>query len=118
MLKKVTDANFEILCFNNHSGNLCECVTYLGIIIDDILDFRYHINAIRDKVTKGAGMLTVCSSFMPNDCLLLIYNAFVLPYYLYCKELWSNACTTFLQLLRILQKMYSFKMPCFSFRTL
>ena len=49
-------------------------------------------------------MLTECSSFMPNDCLLLIYNAFVLSYYLYCTELWGNACTTFLQPFRILQK--------------
>ena len=49
-------------------------------------------------------MLTVCFSFMPNDCLLLIYNAFVLPYYLYCIEPWGYACTTFLKPLRILQK--------------
>ena len=51
-------------------------------------------------------MLTVCSSFMPNDCLLVIYNAVVLPYYLHCIELWGNARTMFLQPLRIFQTIY------------
>jgi hypothetical protein len=41
---------------------------------------------------------------MPRVCLLHIYNAFLLPYLLYCNIVWGNACKLFLNPLIILQK--------------
>ena len=43
---KVTKVCIEILGFNNHSVNRCECITHLDITIDDELTYQYHINVV------------------------------------------------------------------------
>ena len=92
------------MIFDNYCIERVEFVTYLGIIIDQHLNYYNHINVIRDKVAKGIGMLKMCHYFLPKFYVLSIYNAFVLPHLNYCVELWGNACMTYLQPLRVMQK--------------
>ena len=49
-------------------------------------------------------MLHVIHNYVPSECLLSIYNAFVMPYLTYYIELWGNACTTYLNPIQLLQK--------------
>ena len=87
--------------------NRVNSVRYLGLIIDDTLTWKSHIECIRDKLTKGLGMLKLCYSYMPKLCLINIYNSFILPYLQYGIEFWGSTFTTYLEALRILpKKMY------------
>ena len=75
--------------FDNHVHRVNE-VHYLGIIIDDKLCWKPHINCIRDKLAQGIGMLKICYSIFPRKCLLTIYYSFVLPYLQNGIEFWGS----------------------------
>jgi hypothetical protein len=77
---------------------------FLGLLIDEKLNWNYHCNSIRDKLSKGVAMLKLSSYFMPRECLLHIYNAFMLSYLSYCNVVWGNAHKKYLNPLLILQK--------------
>ena len=94
----------NLLVFDSHTVTRSDFLCYLGITIDQYLSWFEHINAVRDKLTKGVGMLHVIHNCLPSECLLSVYNAFVMPYLIYCIELWGNACTTHLNPIQLLQK--------------
>ncbi len=103
------------LMFNSYTVTHSDFVCYLGIIIYQYLSWFEHINAVRDKLAKGVGMLHVIYYYLPSECLLSVYNAFVMPYLTYCIELWGNACTTYLNPIQLLQKKcicYFHNAPC------
>jgi hypothetical protein len=74
---------------NNFELRQVSSIAYLGVIIDCQLNWHNHINAVRDQVVKGLGMLkAVCHfyvcNFLPESCLLSMYNAYILPHLMYC----------------------------------
>ena len=95
---------YDTLNFDDHIVQQSVSVIYLGIIFDEQLNFKLHINAVRDKIAKGIGMISMCSYFIPRNCLISVYNSFVLPYLMYCIEIWGNSHTNYLQPVRVLQK--------------
>ena len=72
--------NLASIKFDNQVVHRANEVRYLGIIIDDKLCWKPHINCICDKLTEGVGMLQMCNSTFPRKCILAIYYSFVLPY--------------------------------------
>ena len=66
-------------------------IKFLGIIIDENLCWKFHLSSVRDKISKGIAMLKLSSYFMPQDCLLHIYNAFILSYFYYYIIIWGNS---------------------------
>ena len=56
---------------------------YLGVIIDDRLSFRYHINFIISNVSKHTGILYKIRDFLPMCTRLNYYYAFMHPYISY-----------------------------------
>ena len=52
-------------------------IRYLGIIIDDHLCWKSHINCVRDKVARGVGMLKMSYMCLSEQCLLTIYYSFI-----------------------------------------
>ena len=102
------------LVFDSHTVICSDFVCYLGIIIYQYLSWFEHINAVKNKLAKGVGMLHVIHNYVPSECLLSVCNAFVMPYLTYCIELWGNACTN-LNPIQLLQKKfirYIFNAPC------
>ena len=77
---------YDTLNFDDHIAQRSVSVIYLGIIFDEQLNFKLHINA-RDKIAKGIGMISMCCYFMPRNCLISVHNSFVLPYLMYCIEI-------------------------------
>ena len=49
-------------------------------------------------------MLELSAHFMPSDCLLSFYNAFLLSYISYCIIIWENACKKYVNHFILLQK--------------
>jgi len=61
------------LQLNVHSSgtpvNIVKNVTYLGIIIDDELNFKSHINLLESKVARAVGMLSKVRNLFPQTTL-------------------------------------------------
>jgi hypothetical protein len=96
--------NLSSIVFDTHTVHRVSEIRYLGIIIDEKLCWKSHINCVRDKLAKGIGMLKMCYSLLPKSCLLLVYYSFLLPYLQYGIEVWGSTYSTYLQPLRVLQK--------------
>ena len=62
----------------------------LGVIIDDKLSFSRHISYIKNKISKGMGIIIKARKYLNRKSLLDLYHAFVYPYLTYCIEVWGN----------------------------
>ena len=79
-------------------------VKFLGIMMDDKLTWKKHIEHISNKIAKSIGIMYRLKPFVNKETLLSLYYTLVYPYLTYCCIIWGNTCTTYLQPLRILQK--------------
>ena len=64
---------------------------FLGVIIDDNLDWSNHISYINSKIAKGVGIICRAKKYFNITALTQLYNAFIYPYLIYCVEVWGNA---------------------------
>ena len=62
----------------------------LGVIVDDQLKWKSPLNNIVSKVSKGIGMIRRMKAFVPQETLISVYNAIVLPYFDYCSLVWDT----------------------------
>ncbi len=61
----------------------------LGIILDEELKWRDHIDAQCKKISKSIALLRRAKSFVNLETLVTMYNSLVLPYFTYCSTVWS-----------------------------
>ena len=77
---------------------------FLGVIIDDKLNFDNHISYIKNKISKGLGILIKAKKNLNIIILVNLYYTFVYPYLIYCVEIWGHACNIYLDPIVKLQK--------------
>ena len=63
---------------------------YLGVHIDEFLNWRPHINATSKKISAGLAILKRVSTTIPFDTRMNMYYALVMPYFNYCSTVWGN----------------------------
>jgi hypothetical protein len=89
------------------SGLAIEEVTnikFLGVVLDNKLNFSDHISYVCKKVSKGIGILYKARPFINHKGLMTLYNSFLLPYFSYCIHVWGGTYITCLQPLVMLQR--------------
>ena len=77
---------------------------YLGLIIDNKLNWAAHIAHVKSKVSKYVGILMKARPCLTRKCLLDLYYSFAYPYLIYCVELWDHAGDRLLHPLFLVQK--------------
>ena len=77
---------------------------FLGVILDDKLKWTHHISYIKNKISKGMGIMLKARKVLKKMVLLQLYHSCVTPYLIYCLEIWGNASVIHLQPLIITQK--------------
>ena len=70
---------------------------FLGVILDDKLKWTHHISYIKNKISKGMGIMLKARKVLKKKVLLQIYYSFVTPYLIYCLEIFGNASDIHLQ---------------------
>ena len=93
----------EIVVINNHPINEVCHIKFLGVIIDNKLKWKDHIDYISKKIAKGIGVIIKARKVFDKTTLSSIYNSLILPYIGYCIHIWGNAYQTHLQKLHVLQ---------------
>ena len=86
----------EELVIDGVKINRVEHTKFLGVIIDETLSFKCHINHIKGKVSRGIGILYKCRPYLKEETMRTLYNSFIYPYFTYCIEVWGNICVTHL----------------------
>ena len=77
---------------------------FLGVVIDENLSWKNHINYIKAKIAKNVGIIRRLKYLLPESTLNTLYNTLVLPYLNYCDIIWASNKPTRLQPLLLLQK--------------
>ena len=63
---------------------------FLGLIIDNELKFKTHVQNVVKKMKRGLGALSLIKHTFPIKTKLLIYNALIKPHYEYVSIIWST----------------------------
>ena len=81
-----------------------EFVKYLGILIDNNLSWKHHIDHIVIKISRTIGLISKLRHFVPKHTLINIYRSLTAPYLSYGLIVWGQACKSYLDKLLKLQK--------------
>jgi hypothetical protein len=90
--------NFPKISIDGVDIQFVRDLNFLGIIIDENLSWKSHIQLIASKISKTVGILNNLKSVLHSDILLIIYNSLILPYLNYGAILWENRVNRLLAL--------------------
>ena len=62
---------------------------FLIIIIDDKLTWKWHIDHIAGKISRGIGMIIKTRQYLNKTGLMSLYYSFIYPYLTYCNHIWG-----------------------------
>jgi len=79
-------------------------IKFLGIIIDEKLNWQNHIETTRNKLSKITYSLKMVKSFLPKQNMKILYQSLIQPYLEYGITLWGGTHKIHLDKLRIVQK--------------
>ena len=80
-------------------------VKYLGVQVDNSLDWKEQIKVISSKVSKAVGLLKYAKNFLPESSLRSLYFSIVEPHFRYCCSVWGcSGSSTLLELHKLQNK--------------
>ena len=80
--------------FKNHNISSCEYVNYLGINLDQYLNFKPHISILAKEMAKSVEMLWKLKKFLPKKTFISLYHAFVHSHLLYGIVTWRPSVSS------------------------
>lgn len=91
------------LILNRKAIEQKDYVKYLGVLMDEHLNWKKHIANVTKKISRGIGILAKLRSYLDPKLLKNIYSI-VYSHLSYSVEAWGSACATDLEKILILQK--------------
>ena len=97
----------------NHSSNVViggsilteiDKIKYLGVIIDNKITWIPHVTYVKNKISKGIGIMFKAKIILKRNTLINLYHSYIYPYLIYCIEAWGNASNCHLEQLYFTQK--------------
>ena len=92
--------NMDDLLINGNRISEVNETKFLGVIIDNKLNWSPHIMHISKKIAKGIGIILKARKVFDNETL---FSLFIYPYLNYCIHVWGKAYDTHLHHLIVLQ---------------
>ena len=77
---------------------------FLGITIDEHLDWKVHIGNLSNKIARNVGMLNKLKHFLPVYIMKTLYSSLIESHLQYCTLLLANSQVTNIRKLQLLQK--------------
>ena len=77
---------------------------YLGVIIDYKLNWTQHISHVRNKISKGIGIMYRAIKYLSKLSMRKLFYSYIYPYLIHCIEVWGISPHTHLKHLLLLQK--------------
>lgn len=87
---------------NDHVLKRTRCTKYLGILIDENLNWSEHIDSLYYKLLKYVGIFYKIKHFLTTADLVKIYYGLIYPHILYGIEIYANTYSSYLQKLNVL----------------
>ena len=100
---KITDRKINLRVKNTTLEQKSEC-RFLGVIVDENINWKSHINHVSNKITRIIALLRLLKYTFPIHILKTLYMSLIQPYLNYCNLIWGAADKTIIEPLFLLQK--------------
>ena len=77
---------------------------FLGVLIDQHLSWKPHIDFVSQKISKSVGIIAKAHFYLSFQTLMTLYYSLVYPFLTYCNVAWSSAYCSNLNCIYLLQK--------------
>ena len=77
---------------------------FLGVIIDNKLTWKSHIQNTVKKISKGVGIIIKARHYLNKNALITLYHSFIFQYMTYCNHIWGCSAASNLNRIVVLQK--------------
>ena len=84
----------------NHKTN----VKYLGVVIDEKMSWKNHVNYLCSKLAKGCWAISKLRKYVDLHTSRILYYSLIYPHLQYCISSWGRATKSVLKPLSIIQK--------------
>ena len=103
--QKHTNQTIQLLINSQKIDQVKETV-FLGVIMDENLNWKSEISHVANKVSKCRGIICKSSFYLSTKTLRTLFFSIYLvyPYFFYCNLVWASTYRTNLIYLEILQK--------------
>ena len=91
--QKRSICNIQISIGNQNIVEVKE-TNFLGVILDENLNWKSEISHVASKVAKSIGIISRCSFFLPKSSLRMLYCSLIYPYFYYCNIVWASTYKT------------------------
>ena len=85
--------NFQVK-INGTELEVVSKIKYLGVLLDNSLDWKDQVQVVSFKVSRGLGILKHAKKSLPFSALTSLYTSIVEPHFRYCCSVWGCAVTT------------------------
>ena len=79
-------------------------VKFLGVLLDENLSWKYHLNELSKKLARTCGMFFKVRHFLPINVLICLYNSLFSPFLQYGILVWGLTYETYINPVFLLQK--------------
>ena len=86
--------NLPLLQLNSNIIERENSLKFLGVILDEHLTWKKHIQLIENKVSKNVGILYKASKLINSKCLRSIYFSFIHSYINFANIAWASTNKT------------------------
>ena len=100
---QINTENF-ILKINKQEIERVRSTKFLGVMIDDQLNFKCHIDYLMLKLSKYLGLFYKIRHYLPKSAMIVLYKTLFEPHLDYCNVIWCNTYETHLSKLLVLQR--------------
>ena len=90
---------------DGHEINQVVKTKFLGVVIDNELNWKEHVSIISGKFSRSIGMIIKAKYSLNKDALMTLCYSFIYPYLSYCNQVWGCTYSTTLKKLLTLQKL-------------
>ena len=64
---------------------------FLGVLIDQHLSWKPHIDFVSKKISKSVGIIAKARFYLSSQTLMTLYYSLEYPFLTYCNVAWSSA---------------------------
>ena len=82
--KKIKSTSIPILEMNHTLIKQVNEFSFLGLTVNNYMDWNSHITNISNKITKTRGIMNRIKKSIPQQILYLMYNSLILPHIYFC----------------------------------
>ena len=95
--------DMDYISIDGHRIEEVKQTKFLGVILDNKLNWHAHCDYICSKMFKGIDIIIKARKVFNEATLLSLYNSLILPYVSYCIHVWGRAYDTHLKHVLVLQ---------------